>query len=253
MAKYNIALCIFLLSLLYITHGKLKNQERRKRESNKFDVLIFTQRWPLTACFMWKEKSEKHDCSLPKRDEWTIHGIWPTRYNTLGPEYCNKSLPFNPSVLAPLKSQLQENWIDIQDGSDPYSFWKHEWYKHGTCAVAIKELNNEYDYFQEGLKLLNTYNMIDILAKANILPGQKYMVENMLIGIQEILNKRGQIMCAHNEETGELYVNEIRICFDKTLQLIDCDGIYKFPTNCDRFKQITYPSSVPHNNRVVQI
>ncbi|KAL6438420.1 hypothetical protein ACFW04_004499 [Cataglyphis niger] len=253
MAKYNIALCIFLLSLLYITHGQLENEKSKKRKSNEFDVLIFTQRWPLTACFLWKESSEKHSCSLPKQEEWTIHGIWPTRYQTKGPQFCNTSLPFNPSVLAPLKNQLKENWIDIQNGSDPYSFWEHEWNKHGTCAVAIKALNNEYNYFQEGLKLLDIYNMLDVLAKANIVPGQKYMVENMLIGIEKVLNKRGQIMCANDKKTGESYVNEIRICFNKTMQLVDCDGIYEFPTNCDRLKQITYPSSVPHDRRVEQI
>lgn len=159
----------------------------------------------MTACFLWKENSETHSCSLPKQEEWTIHGIWPTRYHTKGPEYCNKSLPFNPSVLAPLKNQLKENWIDIQNGSDPYSFWEHEWNKHGTCAVAIKALNNEYDYFQEGLKLLNIYNMMDVLAKANIVPGQKYMVENMLIGIEKVLNKRGQIMCAKDKVNLKLF------------------------------------------------
>lgn len=136
---------------------------------------------------------------LPKQDEWTIHGIWPTKFNTLGPEYCNKSLSFNASVLMPLESQLKENWIDIQNGSKPYSFWKHEWEKHGTCAITIKYLRDEYNYFHAGLKLLATYNMIDVLAKANILPGQKYMVEDMLLGIQKVLKKRGQIICAQDE------------------------------------------------------
>lgn len=48
-------------------------------------------------------------------------------------------------------------------------------------------------------------------------------------------------------------MNEIRICFDKALQLTDCDGIYEFPTNCNKWKQITYPNYVPHNYRVEQI
>ncbi|XP_029159421.1 ribonuclease Oy isoform X2 [Nylanderia fulva] len=233
MHKYNIALYIFLLSLLCITHGK------QFEKSNDFDVLIFTQLWPMTACFIWKENSEKHSCLLPKRDEWTIHGIWPTKYNTKGPEFCNSSLPFNASALAPLQDELKENWIDIQNGSEPYTFWKHEWNKHGTCAVVIKALNNEYKYFQEGLKLHDTYNMINVLAKANVLPGQKYMIETMLTGIQK--------------KTGELYVSEIRLCFDKALQLTDCDGIYHFPTNCNKFKEIIYPSNVPSNYHVIQL
>lgn len=166
----------------------------------------------MTACFVWKESSEKHSCLLPKRDEWTIHGIWPTKYNTIGPEYCNKSLPFNASALAPLESKLKENWIDIQNGSQPYSFWKHEWNKHGTCAVVIKELNTEFKYFQEGLKLIDTYNMIDVLAKANILPGQKYTVETMLTGIQKVLNKKSQIMCTPNKVYPKISLIQTNLC-----------------------------------------
>lgn len=166
-----------------------------KQKSDEFDVLIFTQRWPLTVCFQWKNSSEKHSCLLPKRDEWTIHGIWPTRFNTIGPQFCDKSLKFNPSLLAPIENELKENWIDIHKGMNPYSFWKHEWEKHGTCAIKIKALNNEFNYFQEGLKLLDTYNMIDVLAKANIVPGNKYMVQQMLMGLQRVLGKRGQITC----------------------------------------------------------
>lgn len=183
--------------------GRYKRQNFKKvhkrHTSTDFDVLIFTERWPLTACFVWKENSESHSCSLPKHDEWTIHGIWPTKYNTIGPEYCNSSLPFNASALAPIENELKENWIDIQNGSKPYAFWKHEWEKHGTCAIAIKTLNNELNYFEKGLELLNTYNMIDVLAKANILPGEKYMINKMLTAIEKVLGKRGQIMCAKHE------------------------------------------------------
>lgn len=89
--------------------------------------------------------------------------------------------------------------MDIHNGSNPYLFWKHEWEKHGTCAIKIEALGNEYKYFKKGLTFLDTYNMIDILPKANIFPGQKYMVEDMLIGIQQVLNKRCQIICVQNK------------------------------------------------------
>ncbi|XP_011704178.1 PREDICTED: ribonuclease Oy [Wasmannia auropunctata] len=256
MCKYSIASCIVLLYLLCVTYGLDWSSRRnnfnnrfptRKQTSNEFDVLIFTQTWPLTACFVWENKSrpnDTHSCSLPKRDEWTIHGIWPTKYNTIGPQFCNSALPFNPSAIAPIESNLKENWIDIHKGSKPYSFWRHEWNKHGTCAIEINALNTEFKYFQEGLKLIDKYNMIDVLSKANILPGNKYMVQDIFMGIQKVLNKRAQIMCV-NGKKNESYVIEIRICFDKTLQLVDCDGIYNFPTNCDKSKPIIYPSRVP--------
>jgi len=46
---------------------------------------------------------------------------------------------------------------------------------------------------------------------------------------------------------------EIRICFDKTLQLVDCDGISSFPTNCNKHEPIIYPSNIPHYYNVIQI
>ncbi|XP_020295007.1 ribonuclease Oy [Pseudomyrmex gracilis] len=255
MRKRFFTLYIFLISLLCVAHSKNDvwyKKHKRRQTSNEFDILIFTQRWPLTACFVWKENSADHTCSLPKHDEWTIHGIWPTKYHTLGPQYCNKSLPFNTDAIAPLESQLKENWLDIQNGSDPYAFWKHEWNKHGTCAISVKGISNEFDYFKEGLDLLQTYNMIDVLAKANVLPGEKYAVDQIMAAVEKILGKTSQVMCAKDRKTGESYVLEIRICFDKTLRLTDCNGVYEFPTNCDRTEPIIYPSYVPHRYSVQQ-
>jgi ribonuclease I len=124
----------------------------------------------------------------------------------MGPEYCNTSLPFNASMLIPLESKLKEHWIDIQNGSKHYAFWKHEWNKHGTCAVTIKALDSEYNYFLTGLKLLDTYNMINVLAKANILPGQSHRVQNILKGIEKVLGKRGQVMCAKNKVNAKIII-----------------------------------------------
>jgi len=53
------------------------------------------------------------------------------------------------------------------------------------------------------------------------------------------------ICFAFFQRTKESYINEIRICFNKTLQLTNCDGIYHFPTNCVKSKEIIYPSRVP--------
>lgn len=193
--KYNskntiLILCVFCSYL--IANGPI--------QPNKFDIVLFTQRWPPTVCYIWKESSESHSCSLPKHDNiWTIHGIWPTQFHKLGPQFCNKSLPFNVNDLAPIENELKEKWIDIQNGSKAYSFWKHEWDKHGTCAVTIKKLDSVFKYFQTGLKLLDTYNMINVLTKSNILPGEKYTINDVLHAIEKVLGKRAQVMCTKNE------------------------------------------------------
>ncbi|KAK9293494.1 hypothetical protein QLX08_011584 [Tetragonisca angustula] len=246
----NCKIIINILCLIFIAKA---SSDEGYRGSNNFDVLIFTQRWPQTVCYTWKASSPSHTCSLPKEhDEWTIHGIWPSQYHKVGPQFCNKSMPFKPDALKSLKGELQEKWIDVEYGRTSYSLWEHEWNKHGTCAVVLKQLNSEVKYFAEGLNLLAKYDMKNVLAKVNIVPGQKYGTKAILNAIKKVLGKRGVVICRKNKNTGESYILEIRICFDKMLQLMDCDRISEYPTNCDASELVTYPSTVPRYN-VIQV
>jgi len=54
------------------------------------------------------------------------------------------------------------------------------------------------------------------------------------------------------QKTKQTYLSEIRICFDKNLTLIDCDGLNGpsdqtagIKTNCPLKKTIIYPSTIP--------
>lgn len=218
-----------------------------------FDVLIFTQHWPQTVCYTWKEKSSSNTCLLPTDEEWTIHGVWPTEYHKIGPQYCNKSLPFDAKALATIEDTLKIKWIDVENGTAHYSFWKHEWLKHGTCAAVLPELNTEIKYFEKGLELLDKYDMKNILGQVNILPGNSYTVQEILKGVANVLGKNCQVECVSNKKEKQSYLFEIRICFDKSLELVDCDGIAGFPTNCPSTRKIIYPGVVPNDYFVIQI
>ena len=37
---------------------------------------------------------------------------------------------------------------------------KHEWEKHGTCAMVLPALGNELRYFKEGLNLRATFDLV---------------------------------------------------------------------------------------------
>ena len=63
-------------------------------------------------------------------------------------------LPFNEKQLAPILDDLEEHWLNVRNGTGEYSFWEHEWLKHGTCAVQIPELNTEFKYFSKGIDKL---------------------------------------------------------------------------------------------------
>lgn len=222
--------------------------------SNEFDVLIFTQRWPKSICIVWKEESPSHSCALPTDSlEWTIHGLWPSQFHRIGPLFCDRSKPFNPSALIPLEGELREKWIDIEFGRESYGLWKHEWNKHGTCAAVLPPLSSEEKYFAKGLALLKQYDMKNILAAANILPGGNYAYSDLANAVQQGLGKHPVVVCRVDRETGYSYLFEIRICLDKALELIDCDGVYEYPTNCDASVDVVYPSDVSQDYNVIRV
>lgn len=161
-------------------------------------------------------------------------------------------MPFNPKSLEGVRTELQEKWIDIEYGRESTGLWKHEWDKHGTCAATMPQLNSELKYFQVGLHLLETYDMKNVLANVNILPGRLYNATTIFNAIERVLGKRGTVICRNDKNTGEEYIFEIRICFDKTLELIHCDGVVGYPTNCGE-KAVKYPGEVPHYYSVVQV
>ncbi|XP_055639295.1 ribonuclease Oy [Toxorhynchites rutilus septentrionalis] len=227
-------------------------------EEPDFDLLIFTQRWPITSCYEWREQSASHICGLPSpKNIWTIHGIWPTKLNTIGPSFCDKSATFNVTALQSIEQQLEQFWINVEKNKPYDSLWRHEWLKHGTCAAAVlTQLNTENKYFGQGLSWLQQHSMADVLTEGGITPGGNYTV----IGIHKVLIDRLQkdvaIECYHDSETKQQFLNEIRVCFSKELELTDCDGILfkdvaidysagKIITNCYLNKSVMYPATVP--------
>ncbi|XP_033326608.2 ribonuclease Oy [Megalopta genalis] len=239
------------LNILLFFLGALYGASARSKD---FDLLIFTQRWPNTICTMWKEESPSHSCALPSdKSEWTIHGLWPTQFHRMGPMFCDPSRPFDPSALIPLEDQLKEKWIDIEYGRESYGLWQHEWNKHGTCAAQLPELNTEEKYFGEGLALLSQYDMKNVLASSNILPGSNYAASDLFNAVLQVLGAHPVIVCRKDRETGDSYLFEIRICFDKSLELIDCDQVTEYPTNCGDSEDVIYPADVSSDYNAISV
>lgn len=98
---------------------------------------------------------------------------------------------------------------------------------------------------------LQEYNMTAILAKSDIVPDnvKSYTLADINKAVKSVLNKNPSINCYTDRTTNEQYLSEIRICFNKQLQLIDCDGIESFKkdnviTNCFK-KAINYRVDLP--------
>lgn len=137
-------------------------------------------------------------------------------------------------------------------------FWNYEWRKHGTCANEIDALDTPNEYFSQGLAWLQEYNMTKILAKSNIIAGAKYNLTDVYLAIRNTLNRKFSIHCQEDRRTNDNNLHEIRICFNKQLELADCKAISKnieivldsgekIISNCGLDKLITYPNTLPNH------
>ncbi|XP_050425401.1 uncharacterized protein LOC126836224 [Adelges cooleyi] len=239
-------------------------------DPNSWDILIFTQTWPSTLCYTWKKINKTHECRFPPdKKRWTIHGIWPTKLGTIGPSFCNKTLAFDPNAIYGIQNELNEYWTDIElpqknttnantAVSNKKSIWFHEWEKHGTCATSLPALDSEFKYFYQGIEWAKEkYSMKDILEKANIKVNSTLNVNEYWKAIRSVLKVNVYVNCVFKNDTKEQLLEEIRICFNKNLELTDCDGIKRTRsgvktssplTNCDSKKPILYLDHVATNN-----
>lgn len=97
------------------------NQYRFDEEESKdisWDFIVLSQHWPITICMPWKEHGPKHHCTFPdKNDRWTLHGIWPTKSGTKGPQNCNNSWSFDHKQIKPIEKELDQVWTNIFKGN----------------------------------------------------------------------------------------------------------------------------------------
>ncbi|KAK4875822.1 hypothetical protein RN001_012244 [Aquatica leii] len=215
-----------------------------------WDIFVFTQHWPFTVCSQWIKKNFNNICRLPDaKDTWTIHGLWPTKYGTIGPSFCNDNLKFDESKIARVQSKLEQLWTNIHKNKPVSYLWEHEWNKHGTCAVTLPQLNNQLQYFTHGLELIRNYNITNILSNYFITPGfDGYNVENIFNSIKTVLNHNPVVRCVVDKDSNRFLISEIQICFDKQFNVIDCDPVKKkfrnggILTDCSLTENVFYPN-----------
>uniref|UniRef100_A0A1B6DBJ7 Uncharacterized protein n=1 Tax=Clastoptera arizonana TaxID=38151 RepID=A0A1B6DBJ7_9HEMI len=253
---------IVIFSLLFLGSIVLFASVDHPRSNENWDLLIFTQHWPNTVCLLWEEKtlhkvSGNHTCSFPRHQGvWSIHGIWPTKLGTKGPIFCNTSYHFNSSQLEPIETNLTDYWVDIERPSTKYAFWRHEWRKHGTCATVLPQLDTEVKYFTQGLEWIQQYNMADVLGRGGVLASDErgYKLSVLWNAVTRVLGKNPDIQCVKDSVSGQWFIFELRICFNKILELTDCDGIKlsnngfwksNMITNCPEDLPIQYPNTLP--------
>lgn len=198
-------------------------------------------------------------------------GIWPTKYHQIGPLYCNESWIFDLDKISPIEDELKEKWINIEKNTPLDGLWKHEWEKHGTCAAPhVKQLSNELKFFQQGMDFLDRFSITTLLSQTYIKPGidLAYPLEEIHSALKRSIDNTFAIVCKKDKATKREFLFEIRICFDKELNLHSCDGIVMkdiyeqdpdpnddIITNCKKGQEIVYPSagSFYQKQRIKQI
>jgi len=77
---------------------------------------------------------------------YSIHGWWPEYSHGSWPQWCvpSRYSEFNEQAIEPIRSALDTYWHNCPEwGGSSYTFWQHEWEKHGTCISNISVV----DYF----------------------------------------------------------------------------------------------------------
>ncbi|XP_044744988.1 ribonuclease Oy-like [Coccinella septempunctata] len=219
---------MYLIRILNILHLLLFLEfsecvDNTVSKNSDFDYLLYSQRWPITDCLEWRDKNETNECNMPKqRNSFLVHGLWPTKNGTSGPNYCKSNITFDIRELDPLIDDLNEHWTNIENGTDSYDFWSHEWQKHGTCASILPQFGSVYDYFDISLDLNLLYDLSGVLSSMGIVPREEsYEIDDFISALFYKFKSTTQINCIIDSADRAL-LSEIRICFDKSLQVIDC-------------------------------
>ena len=165
----------------------------------------------------------------PDKAQWSVHGLWPTRYGEINPNFCNNSWAYSHQEMEPIMTELKEFWPDVEMRKVKDSLWKHEWTKHGTCAVASAretKMAGQTDYFSTGCRLARENPLTDWLAKAGVKPDDQTLYETRQVWEAVMAGTGGarpHIDCQKVE--GSAMISEIKVCYYKNLTRANCDHI----------------------------
>lgn len=193
--------------------------ESVEQGSTDFDYLVFRQIWPQSSCMF----PGKNTCTIGNGvNTWVVHGLWPSVKGEMGPSFCDRSYPFDMNKINWLASSLEEYWPNLYTNTEADSFWKHEWEKHGTCALTLPQITDESDYFNVSLSLRTIFDFGKMLKANKIIPDDEksYDLSSIKSAIQKVLKVEPTVECY--ESDGVQYLAQMQICLSKQFELVDC-------------------------------
>jgi len=198
------------------------SQSERISKPGPVDYVILRQMWPQSSCMF----PGTHKCSLAENiTTWTVHGLWPSEVQSIEPNFCNDSLPFQFDYVKPFYGQMLKYWPNLYLDTKIDSFWAHEWDKHGTCALSFNpQIRNATDYFNVTLGLRDLHDLGAVLAINSIVPDDTKLYDFAKIfgAIKATFNAEPLMVCYLMKDSDVQYLSQIQICMDKQFNLIDC-------------------------------
>lgn len=207
----------------------------------KFDYIQLTLMWAPGSC-----STRPQECKREINSHFTVHGLWPTIKNTLGPNNCCFDNYFYYDTLKPILPMLNEWWYSYE-GSNRH-FWEHEWLKHGTCSRDVEKIRGEVRYFNTTVQLAKQLPILETLKKSNIVPdNQKVLQSSDIVKALAPLSqgKVIQIDCDYEHTHPTPLVTGLNFCYDSNLLPSDCPDMKR---RCQRQLILPYTSSRSSNS-----
>jgi ribonuclease T2 len=221
-------------------------------QDNHFDYLILREIWPASSCMF----PGSHTCQIPRNvSTWVVHGLWPSIKSEIGPQFCNRSMPFDFNTIKWMLPRLIAFWPNLYTNTPLASFWQHEWEKHGTCAFGLPEIKSESDYFNLTLGLRDHYDFGEALRGYEVVPDDTVMydVDKIETALSSVLGVKPLLTCYVEKDADVQYLSQMQICLSKKFELVDCSTLAVEPalvardnaaqeTACQRGMPVHYPT-----------
>jgi ribonuclease T2 len=126
-----------------------------------------------------------------------------------------------------LLPNLLKYWPNLYTNTPLESFWKHEWEKHGTCALSLPQIKSESDYFNLTIGLRDNFDFGPILKAHSIIPDDTvlYDLNKIEYAIESVMNVKPLLTCYILKDSDVQYFSQMQICLSKEFELVDCATI----------------------------
>ncbi|XP_060799901.1 ribonuclease T2-like [Neoarius graeffei] len=182
-------------------------------QSCDWTCMLFTLQWPGSFCL---NIDKENICKIPQNvQEWTIHGLWPQKAHN-----CCRCWPIFQSHLQDLEPELSQLWPSFIKTRSNFTFWKEEWFKHGTCAGCAEIMSSPFLYFKTVLKLRLLFDIDNALTNAGIKPScnVSYKYDDLHGALEPLLGDNFVLQCVKDEKEREAWLQlKIKVSKNGTL------------------------------------